>query len=1001
MEEQPTSPNEDLIQKAYSKYIKGYELMFGSDDDQMRAIEYFEDAQALYKKANSNDFLIPLLEHGKLLVEQRKYQEAETKFIAYLEASPDSAEVYNQLGFCRTQQGENRYTEAKYDYKRSIELYELVDSNDRQYPLKNCAELLRNIGEFQEAESLYRQGLKFGDIPMQAFLHNGLGLCLENQGEQGFDEAIEEYRISSQLYDSLASPDRVYPLKNCAELLRKIGEYREAESLYREGLKFGDKSMQAYLYNGLGICLQNQGDSKFDEAIENYKISSELYDSLASSDRIYPLRNWGNTLRLKGDYKAAEEKLREVVTIDDTYADAFNTLGICIERQDESRIKEALEYYKKSTELYTEQGLKDKKYSLRNWGLVLSYLGDYQAAEEKFREALSEDSTYADVYNDIGICFEVQGEEHFDDAIEEYRKSCLQYDINGHNGDKRYPLRNLGNLLRVQGDLKEAEEALLEAINVDETYAQAYNDLGLCLEEQGIERFEEAQEYYEKSIHWYIKTLPDQAFFPYGNLGVLHAKKGEYTSAFDYFEKAVKVNNSSPFPYHNLAHYQFKIGKYEEGWKNWRAAIARYNEAKSDKIDYYSLSDQNTLAQLITMLDADYAGAEALYLDVLEHDNTNLNALSGLAQLYYESLNSNAPVPAAGIGLDCYVKKTIAIYNARITKDDNWKDQIELADFYLKTGAFIDSEKVLEKCRSYIYDSPEKKVVFKIIEGLIHLNLERYKRAKNSFSEALRYEPSNIEAKTHLSDALFKMERFEAAESEYLKLLQLAPNNIDALTGYASLCIELADNGEVDRYCVAEENLTKAINVGYSTERGSKLLKDRELSEVYYLRGYARVRICETDSFSGNNVSLATAVKDFKQCKKHDDKNFKADAAIYKLNKTLNQQIKSKLVDTLGPLLISLLSVIVFILAQVDFFVAGSIGAEQGSILYQSRLSQEVYVVLTFSSLIFLTAGIYLPNVLKLKVGGIELEKGDVQQTSIKAMSIGITKSSSIGAAKS
>jgi hypothetical protein len=49
------------------------------------------------------------------------------------------------------------------------------------------------------------------------------------------------------------------------------------------------------------------------------------------------------------------------------------------------------------------------------------------------------------------------------------------------------------------------------------------------------------------------------------------------------------------------------------------------------------------------------------------------------------------------------------------------------------------------------------------------------------------------------------------------------------------------------------------------------------------------------------------------------------------------------------------------------------------------------YALLTFGSLIFMVAGLYLPQILKLKVAGIELEKSSVNQITISG-TLGISK---------
>ena len=49
------------------------------------------------------------------------------------------------------------------------------------------------------------------------------------------------------------------------------------------------------------------------------------------------------------------------------------------------------------------------------------------------------------------------------------------------------------------------------------------------------------------------------------------------------------------------------------------------------------------------------------------------------------------------------------------------------------------------------------------------------------------------------------------------------------------------------------------------------------------------------------------------------------------------------------------------------------------------------YIALTFASLLFMVVGLYLPQVLKLKVAGIELEKSNVDQAETGG-TLGISK---------
>ena len=55
------------------------------------------------------------------------------------------------------------------------------------------------------------------------------------------------------------------------------------------------------------------------------------------------------------------------------------------------------------------------------------------------------------------------------------------------------------------------------------------------------------------------------------------------------------------------------------------------------------------------------------------------------------------------------------------------------------------------------------------------------------------------------------------------------------------------------------------------------------------------------------------------------------------------------------------------------------------------ELAGGYYALLTFGSLLFMVVGLYLPQILKLRVAGIELEKSSVDQASTGG-TLGISK---------
>lgn len=141
---------------------------------------------------------------------------------------------------------------------------------------------------------------------------------------------------------------------------------------------------------------------------------------------------------------------------------------------------------------------------------------------------------------------------------------------------------------------------------------------------------------------------------------------------------------------------------------------------------------------------------------------------------------------------------------------------------------------------------------------------------------------------------------------------------------------------------------------------------------------------------------MSGALSDFKQCKEDDPDYRKAPVAIEKITKRRRQGRSELLVDVIGPLGISIAAAAVFLFAQLNFLFQGTAIRTWFRLPALSSVTEPaVYSLLTFGSLLFMIAGLYLPKVLKLKVGGIELEKAAIDQVSAPS-TLGISRSGSL-----
>jgi hypothetical protein len=145
--------------------------------------------------------------------------------------------------------------------------------------------------------------------------------------------------------------------------------------------------------------------------------------------------------------------------------------------------------------------------------------------------------------------------------------------------------------------------------------------------------------------------------------------------------------------------------------------------------------------------------------------------------------------------------------------------------------------------------------------------------------------------------------------------------------------------------------------------------------------GYAKVKLYEASKRPNDEKLLHDALNDFRESYKNDSNNHRAKRAIDKLEKRLEHFSRRSALERIGPWLLTLLSLVVFLLSQSNYFF--SIPGKQIEIGY--------YVLLTFGSLMFILAGLSLAQLLKLKVAGIELEKSAVDQITTSG-GLGISK---------
>jgi tetratricopeptide (TPR) repeat protein len=196
--------------------------------------------------------------------------------------------------------------------------------------------------------------------------------------------------------------------------------------------------------------------------------------------------------------------------------------------------------------------------------------------------------------------------------------------------------------------------------------------------------------------------------------------------------------------------------------------------------------------------------------------------------------------------------------------------------------------------------------------------------------------------------------------------LAKAPAHVESLIGLADLHVDVADKSQDDsNFDTAIELYTRALR-HHAHGTGSKFLTSAEKAAIFYQRGYCAVQLYEAkpNVLRSRNL-LKDALADFRRCLAIDPQHEKSRSAQRKLTEKASPFVRTAR-ERYGPWLIVTCTIFVFVVAQVKY-VAGAI--EEAS-----------HIALTFGSVALAIAGLFLPELLKLKVGGVELEKSPVEQ---------------------
>ncbi len=567
------------------------------------------------------------------------------------------------------------------------------------------------------------------------------------------------------------------------------------------------------------------------------------------------------------------------------------------------------------------------------------------------------------------------GKDFFNDK--KYIKACEEFqkvwDIDPEVVDFE-TYKNWGNAFYYLHKYDKAIEKYKTATEIKPDYEVAYDNWGMALSKQ--KKYKQAIEKYQEALSKNSKYV--KAYLNLGN-SLHYLRRDE--EAIESYRIAIQTdpdNINSVFASHNIAELLWMQGRYKEGWKEWENVYGYYERLEQNAIDSKKADYFLNFGIVLHEYFREFHHAEEIYLKGLGLDPNNTGILTKLVILYLEMMDEdiNGQTQSYWKARDAYGKAG-AILKEQLMNGEYFQTLLQLGELYLAMEEYDTAKEYLLKA---IKKDDKSSIPYSDL-GLLNLEMEDYENAVKNFKTALNNrEREDFTLQSNLAAAYLKKGQVdktnirkmaEMAEIEYEKILRITPYHVESHIGlgevYTVLGEDSKDEGMFDQ---AITHFNEGIRIA-QLEEGSRILKKKELAKALYSRGYAMVKLYELSTSMKDEMLLQKALEDFLKCSENDPDNHRAKRSKEKLEKMLIRFSPQKLRDIAGPCMIIFLSLFVFALTQIIFILGKPVPIDSG-----------YYALLTFGSLIFMVAGLYLSQITKLKLGTIELEKSSAEITS-------------------
>ncbi len=279
--------------------------------------------------------------------------------------SPDAAVAFLEARFhhCRFEDADA----ALEGYRRA-----LADDADFALARYQYANLLREIGRWEEARSEYQRAMQAGDWPRAASNLASVRFVLDD-----VPDAESIWRdVAGQSLDPLAA---AYATNNLGTVLLARSDVGGAEGQYRSALNL----WPGYAMATANLGLLEQVRKNYGAAVGHLQIAASQRSDLKAA--AFAEKTWGDVLRQEKSYSAAIEHYRRALELQPEYAMAQVNMGVTYKQM--GSMGEAEECYRQAILLGNNPTA--MAYAHNNLGNLYMAQSMYRLAAGEYEKALS------------------------------------------------------------------------------------------------------------------------------------------------------------------------------------------------------------------------------------------------------------------------------------------------------------------------------------------------------------------------------------------------------------------------------------------------------------------------------------------------------------------------------------------------------------------------------------------------------------------------------------